>query len=76
MRLLIGPLLLAALGLGYWWGARAKQAAVTATYAAVLPVLQATRALLVEDPSSPAYTATRGLAQHELDRYELEVRAL
>ena len=76
MRLLLPVLLLGVLAVGYALGARDKRAAVSASYTEVLPVLQATRALLVEDPMSPAFTATRAVAQHELDRYESQVRAL
>lgn len=76
MKLLLPVLLLVALGVGYLLGVRDKRSAVASTYTEVLPVLQATRALLVEDPMSPAFTATRAVAQHELDRYETQVRAL
>lgn len=76
MRLLLPALVLLALGAGYLLGVRDKRAAIASTYTEVLPVLQATRALLVEDPVSPAFTATRAVAQHELDRYESQVRAL
>lgn len=76
MRLLLPVLLILFLGAGYLLGVRDKRSAVAATYTEVLPVLQATRALLVEDPGSPAFTATRAVAQYELDRYEAQVRAL
>jgi hypothetical protein len=61
---------------GYLLGQRGRREAVAASYTAVLPVLQSTRQLLAEDPLSPAFTATRAVAQHALDAYETDVRAL
>ena len=77
MRLLVPLLAVAGLGLGYWLGALGRRRQVVAAYADLQPVVQACRQLVVErDSSTQSFAAARALAQHELDRYDAEVRAL
>jgi hypothetical protein len=77
VRLLLPVLLLAALGAGYWAGAVSRKRAVLAAYAELQPVVVACRQLVVErDSATQSFAAARALAQHELDRYDSELRAL
>jgi hypothetical protein len=77
MRVLVFlPVLLAALGAGYWLGVRDRRAALAAAYAQTVPLLRSVRQLVAADPASPSYTAVRAVAENELDQYELGMRAL
>lgn len=77
MRLLLPLLVLAALGAGYWLGARGSRQAVVAICTELQPVVTACRELVVErDSTTQSFAAARALAQHELDRYDAQVRAL
>ena len=77
MRLLLPLLVIASLGGGYWLGGQDRRRAVVAAHADLQPVVAACRELLVERASSTqSFAAARALAQHELDRYDTEVRAL
>ena len=76
MRLLVVPLMLLLLYVGFLLGQRSRREAVAAVTDGVLPLLRSVRTLLVEDPLSPAYPATRAVVQHELEAYERDVRAL
>lgn len=77
MRLLLPLLVVAALGAGYWLGGLGRKRAVVAAYAELQPVVAACRQLVVErDSATQSFAAARALAQHELDRYDTEVRAL
>ena len=77
MRLLVPLLVLAALGAGWWAGSASRKRAVVGAYADLQPVVVACRQLVVEhDSTTQSFAAARALAQHELDRYDSELRAL
>lgn len=74
--LLFLPFLLGTGAFGYWLGVRDRRTAIAAVFDEVVPLLRATRDLVAADPTSTAFSATRAVAQYELDHYESQVRRL